>query len=290
MTDWKLGDYVRIDYEGGTKGWGRLEYRVTEEDVPLANGAEPGDFLWRELSFHTSAIHGAPLKPSELGTREVQDRRLWVDFPYQQSQMVVLNDLQYVALHGALKIHERLINGFDQAGLTEKNERESAERAHTDRQAKQEATKRLGGRDNTRERRKTRKETQTTAAREMAAKLVSDARFEVCGIIACQLPTGGDGPGYWDRRAVWTALQRHPAWRHQYTLAEDPKGGSMAPARAGRRAKCESDRIQREENDRSYGLKEALVPPPPPVETCDCCGQQTNSSRGPFGGRRRRTA
>jgi len=277
---------VRINYTGGTKGWGRLEYRVTEDDVPLANGAEPGDFLWRPMSAHHDSIHETPLKLGELGAREVQDRRLWIDFPYQKARMVVLDDLQYVALHGALKIHERLMQSFDQAVLNEESERDCAEQAHKDRQAKEEATKRLGGPDSTRERRKTKKETQTTAAREMAAKLVNAARYEACGIVACQLPSDDDAPSFWDRSAIWHTLERHPVWRRHYTLATESWTGLDRPLVAKRRTKREADVVAREESERGEGLTAALRPPPPPVETCDCCGQVTNDAPDPFGGRR----
>jgi len=284
MNNWQLGDYIEISYSNGTKGWGRLEYEVTEDDAPLANGAEPGDFLWRPMSWSGRAIHGTPVKLDELGAREVQDRRLWVNFPYQKARMVVLDDLQYVALHGALKLHERLMRVFDQAVLNEEGESDRAEKAHQDRQAKQEATRRLGGRDNTRDRRKTKREMEATAAREMAAKLVNAARYEACGIVACQLPSDDDAPSFWDRGAIWHALERHAEWRHHYTLATNSWSGMDQPLVATKRVKRETDIVKREAHERADGLKRALRAPTPPRAVCECCGQLGPDPDDPTGG------
>lgn len=268
---WKVGDYTPIEYSDGSTGWGRLEHGVTEGDLPLASGAEPGDFIWRILGATSRQLHQQPLKPSELGARPPQDRLLWAVFPYQNARMIVLDDLQYVALHAALKVQEHLVSAYDQADLDAVKAKERAEAAHKERQAKNEAAKRLGGRDTTRTRRGTQDELKAKAAREQAGKAVEAARWETCGIIGCQLPTGDDAPSYWDRRAIWAALERHPIWRRQYTLASS---SGMEPLPKSRRGRNEAHMVERAESERTDGLKGALRAPPPPRKACECCGQQ----------------
>jgi len=273
---WQVGDYIRITYKGDEQGWGRLEHEVTEADVPLANGAEPGDFLWRAMGSYMRDIHEQPLTRAELAeeTRQPQDRLLWCEFPYDRKSMVVLDDLQYVALHGALKLHERAIRIYDQEALTLKNTVEEAERAHAERQAKKEAAKRLGGRDNTAERRTTKKEALAEARCEMAAQVVEGLRFEAALIIACQ--ARGD-QSYWDVASPsWHALERHPNWRALYTLATDH---GLAPLPERRRTRYEAEIVERLAQERSYNLKTALKPPAPPRKRCECCGQLERESR-----------
>jgi hypothetical protein len=286
-----------VSYTNGSTGWGRLVHEVTDDDLPLANGAEAGDFVWKQVRHGSCNMpHSEPMKASDLSARPSQDRILHVQGRYQRHWVVQLTDLLAVSLHAMLSAHDDLMRGYERAIRGRDQAREAADAKYAAKQAPKEATKRLGGRDQTAGRRTTKAETIAQATLDAARDAVSTMRFAIACLICVDIDDESErrrpGGHYWDTAGAWSALANNPSWASLYNLTHD---GGMDPLKTRSWKTYEAKWKLRQENaadraeqERTYGLQEALTPPPPPVTTCECCGQEVAQDGPPAPGRRRK--
>lgn len=271
----KPGDYFRVDYTDGSHGWGRLEHRVTAEDrVPNRVKAQVGDWLWVPMRGHmyrSDRVHPHPLSHEEVCADDAppQDRLLWLDHGYGQAGMVVLNDVQYIGLHALLRIHDELFAQAMNARERVAKAREEADEAFRERQAKKEATKRLGGPDRTSNRRESKGEAQAKAAVGAAEEAVRRTRIEIARLVTLHVAddVARRVGGYLDPEPGWRALCDSPRWNRPSFATDSyyglPKGRSPVAGWMERQA-------LRRDDERQARLEEALKPPRKARKRCTC--------------------